>query len=358
MATGLTDRDALLAAIRKEFGEQSMFILGQDERLMNIKVRSSGSLLLDLALGGGYPHGRVVEFAGREKSGKTTLLNLAIAEAQRAEPDKKCAIIDLEHSYNPQWAETLGVDTSKLFFSQPDTYAEKIFDMIEYLVQTGEFSIIGLDSVAGLIPKEEFESDDWEKESRVGGNSKNNAKAIRKIVNSGLLTKSGTTLIFINQLRDKIGGFSPFGTPTETPGGRSLKHAYTQQLDVSIGEYFTKGTGDKREVLGQQIKVKVSKNKIAPPFRQATIDIYYAYGMDKVMELVNVAKEIGVLEGSSWLKFVDPRTGEIFYGDDQRELKWQGKDKTREALIEDIEQNGGQIYTKMYNLVQDILRGE
>lgn len=211
----------VLNDIRKQFGEQSMFILGQEEKA-NIKVRSSGSILLDLALGGGYPQGRLVELAGKEKSGKTTLLNLAIAEAQKNEPDKQCAIIDLEHTYNPEWATLLGVDLSRLFLSQPDTYAEKVFEMISYLVKSGKFSIIGLDSVAGLVSKDELEEDDWTKESRVGGNSKLNAKAIRKIVNSGDLTKSGTTLIFINQLRDKIGAFSLYGTPTDTPGGRKL----------------------------------------------------------------------------------------------------------------------------------------
>lgn len=213
------ERHDLLKSIRKEFGDTSMFILGETDKL-DIKVRPSGSLLLDVALGGGYPHGRVVEFRGSEKSGKTTLANLAIAEAQRNEPELECALIDLENSYNPNWAKTLGVDTDRLFITQPDTYAEKVFQMLEYLISTKRFSIIVLDSIAGLVPKGEFEEADYDKESRVGGNSKLNAKAIRKIVNSGILTDSGTTLIFINQLRDKIGGFSMYGTPTDTPGGK------------------------------------------------------------------------------------------------------------------------------------------
>jgi recombination protein RecA len=351
-----SDRHTLLNQIRKEFGEQSMFLLGETERL-DIKVRSSGSLLLDLALGGGYPHGRVIELNGKEKSGKTTLLNLAIAEAQRVEPDKECAIIDLEHSYNPEWAKKLGVDVDRLFITQPDTYAEKIYEMIEYLVKTGRFSIIGLDSVAGLVPKEEMENDDYEKESRVGGNSKLNAKAIRKIVNSGILTKSGTTLIFINQLRDKIGAFSMYGTPTDTPGGRALKHGYSQVLEVSTSEYFTKGSGDSKVVLGQQTKIKVSKNKIAPPFRTATIDLYYEYGMDRVMELVKVAKEIGVLNGSSWLTFMNPLTGEIFTDENGKEIKFNGVNKAREALNEDIQFNNAELYTKLFNVVQEVIRG-
>lgn len=349
-------REELLKSIRKEFGENSIFILGQDERLSNIEFRSSGSLMLDIALGGGYPKGRIIEFAGREKSGKTTLLCLAIAQAQRDEPEKENAIIDLEHTFNPNWAKTLGVDVDKLFITQPDTYAERVFDMLQYMIASGRFAIIGLDSVAGLVPKEEFESDEYEKESRVGGTAKLLSKAMRKIVNSGLLSKSGTTLIFINQIRDQIGGFSPFGTPTTTPGGRALRHAYTQQLDVSIGEYFTKGTGANKEYLGQQIKVKVSKNKVAPPFRQATLDIYYDHGLDKIMELVHVAKEIGVLQGSSWLKLVNPLTGEVITDEEGNEIKFNGVQKAREALVEDIETNEGKIYLTIFNLVNEIIR--
>lgn len=349
-------RTKLLQSIRKEFGEQSMFLLGEEERL-DIKVRSSGSIVLDLALGGGYGQGRLIELAGREKAGKTTVACLAIAEAQRNEPEKECAIIDLEHSFNPNWATTLGVDCDKLFIAQPDTYAEKVFEMLEYLIKTGRFSIIVLDSVAGLVPKSEFEENDYDKESRVGGNSKLNAKAMRKIVNSGILTESGTTLIFINQIRDKIGGFSMYGTPTDTPGGRALKHAYSQQLDLSIGEYFTKGSGDARQYFGQQIKIKVSKNKIAPPFKTASIDIYYEHGVDKVMELVTVAKEIGVLQGTSWLRFIDPETGEVKLDKDGNELKWNGVAKTRDALVDDIARNNGEIYTELYTVVQKLLRG-
>jgi recombination protein RecA len=347
----MSERQALLSQIRKQFGDTSMFLLGDTDKL-DIKVRPSGSLMLDLALGGGHPHGRVIEFRGGERAGKTTLLNLAIAEAQRNEPEKECAIVDLENTWNPQWARTLGVDTDNLFISQPDTYAEKVFELIEWMIKSGRFSIIGLDSIAGLVPKGEFEEGDYDKESRVGGNSKLNAKAMRKIVNSGILTNSGTTLIFINQLRDKIGGFSMYGTPTDTPGGRSLKHAYTVQCDVSIGEYFSKGTGASKVVLGQQIKIKVAKNKIAAPHKTATIDVYYEHGMDRVMELVQVAKAINVLTGTSWLQFTNPLTGEIFEG-----LRWNGINKTKEALMDDIENNNGEIYTQLFNVVQEVIHG-
>jgi recombination protein RecA len=349
------ERELLLAQIRKEFGQQSMFLLGKDEKLSNIKFRTSGSLMLDIALGGGYPHGRLIGLHGAESSGKTTLFNLAVARAQELEPDKECALIDLEHSYDPTWARKLGVDTNKLFITQPDTYAEKIYDMIEYLLATGRYSIIGLDSVDGLIPKEEFEQEDWEKESRVGGASKINSKAMRKLVNSGLLTKSGTTLIFINQLRDKIGGFSPYGTPTTVSGGRALKHAATINIEVSKGDYFSKGTGSAKEVFGNQIRCKVSKNKVAAPHKQATLDIYYDSGLDSFTELVNVAKELNILTGTNWLTWIDPTTGEkIMNGD--TEYKWQGAAKTREALIEDYN-NGGEIVAKMYEQVNQLLRG-
>lgn len=354
----MEDREVILQAIRKEFGDNSMFLLGKDERVSNIKVRSSGSLLLDLALGGGYPQGRVVELSGKERSGKTTLLNLAIAAAQINEPDKENAVIDLEHSYNPEWAKLLGVDIDKLFFSQPDIYAEKVFSLLEYLVKSGKYAIIGLDSVAGLVPKSEYEEGDWDKEGRVGGASKINAQMIRKIVNSGLLTQSGTTLIFVNQLRDKIGAFSLYGTPTDTPGGRSLKHAYTQQLEVAIGEYFTKGSGFKKDYFGQQTRIKVSKNKIAPPFRTATIDLYYDYGVDKIMELVNVAKAINVLSGTNWLKLTDPSTGEILTDVEGNEIKFNGTAKAKDAITDSIQNGDGSLYYKINNLVQATLRGD
>lgn len=196
----MTNEEKLLCQIRKEFGEDSIFLLGKEEKLMNIEVRSSGSILLDLALGGGYPKGRLVHIAGVEKAGKTSLLNIAIANAQKNEPDKKCAIIDLEQSYNPEWAKKLGVNLETLYFAQPDMYAERVFSLIEYLLKTKEFSIIGLDSVAGLVPRTEFEESNWEKESRVGGSAKTISVAIRKLINTGLLTDSQTTLIFINQL--------------------------------------------------------------------------------------------------------------------------------------------------------------
>jgi recombination protein RecA len=201
-----------VTSFRKEFGEDSIFLLGEDERLADIKVRSSGSLLLDLAMGGGFAQGRLTLLRGAEKSGKTTIACLAIAEAQKNEPEKNNAIIDLENSFNPDWAATLGVDTDRLMILQPDTHAEKVYDMLEYMLKKGNFSFIVLDSLDGLIPKEELEETDWDKESRVGGTAKLNSKAMRKIVNSGLLRESGASLIFIQQLRDKIGGFSLYGT--------------------------------------------------------------------------------------------------------------------------------------------------
>ena len=347
--------DTLLLDFAKEFGEGKICRLGSNEKMMNLKVRSSGSLALDCALGGGYPHGMLVELRGFEKSGKTTLLNLAIAEAQRNEPDKECAIIDLEYTYNPEWAKTLGVDVDRLFFSQPDTYAEKVFDMVEYLIKTNRFSIIGIDSVAGLIPKEEFLEEDWEKETRVGGASKVITKAMRKLVYSGILKQSGTTIIAINQLRDKIGGFSMYGTPTETPGGRALKHTANQQLDVSVGDQFKKGVGDNTVVFGQEIKVKVSKNKIAPPHRRATLNLLYDSGLDRLMELVEVAKAIGVLRGTSWLTFCNPITGEVFM-DGGKEIKFNGIAKTVEALKEDLTKDGA-LYTQMFTVVNEVLRG-
>jgi recombination protein RecA len=352
-----TEQDKLLAEIRKEFGPQSMFILGKEERLANIKMRPSGSLMLDIALGGGLPHGRLIGLHGAESSGKTTILNLAIAQAQALEPDKMCAIIDLEHSYDPIWAQKLGVDLKRLMITQPDTYAENIYKMIEFMLQSGKYSIIGLDSVDGLIPKDEFEQEDWDKESRVGGASKINSKAMRKLVNSGLLTKSGTTLVFINQLRDKIGGFSMYGTPTTTSGGRSLKHAATINIEVSKGDYFSTGSGNAKVVHGNQIKCKISKNKVAAPHKVAVIDMYYETGLDSINELVHVAKELNILTGAGWLKWIDPSTGEALTNPETKEeYKWNGVPKTKEALAADF-QAGGYIVPKMYEQVNQLLRG-
>lgn len=351
------DTKDFVTSFRKEFGEDSIFLLGEDETLTDIKVRSSGSLLLDLAMGGGFAQGRLALLQGAQRAGKSTVACLAIAEAQKNEPEKYNAIIDLENSFNPEWGTTLGMDVDKLMILQPDTHAEKVYDMIEYMLKSGNFSFIVVDSLDGLIPKEELEETDWDKESRVGGTAKINSKAMRKIINSGLLRESGTSLIFIQQLRDKIGGFSLYGTPTTVTGGRSIQHASTQTLEVAIGDYFTKGTGKDRKYFGQQIRVKVAKNKIAPPFRQATIDLYYEHGVDRISELVLVSKEIGVLQGTNWLTFIDPRTGEVFVDEDGESLKWNGVKKTQEALMKDIKNNEGKLYTQMFNLVQDIIRG-
>ncbi|ATO48538.1 DNA recombination/repair protein RecA [Brevibacillus laterosporus] len=351
------ERVKLLNQFRKEFGEQSMFLLGKSEKLFDINVRSSGSLMLDLALGGGYAQGRMVFLRGGEAAGKTTLALMAIAEAQQVEPERDNAIIDLENALNLEWAKTLGVDTDKLFISQPDTYAEKIYGMILSMLRSKRFAYIVLDSTDGLMLKSEMENDDFEKENRVGGTSKLNSSAMRKLVNSGELKNSGTTLIFIQQLRDKIGAFSMYGTPTDSSGGRAFKHNSTQTLDVSKGEFFAKGSGASKVILGQQSKLKVSKNKIAPPFKTATIDLYYAHGMDRIMELVSVAKEVSVLSGTSWLKLVDPTTGEIVPDAEGKEQKWNGIAKAKEAIEQDVQENGGQLYNLIYDLVQKTIRG-
>lgn len=351
------DTKEFVTSFRKEFGEDSIFLLGEDERLSDIKVRSSGSLLLDLAMGGGFAQGRLSLLQGAEKAGKSSIAYMAIGEAQKNEPDKDTAIIDLENGFSPNWAEKLGVDLDKLMILQPDTHAEKVYDMLEYMLKSKRFSIITLDSVDGLVPKEELEETDWDKESRVGGTAKINSKAMRKLVNSGLLRDSETSLIFIQQLRDKIGGFAMYGTPTTTAGGRSIRHASTHTLEVAIGDYFTKGAGRDKKFFGQQIRVKVVKNKIAPPFRQATIDIYYDYGVDRISELVAVSKEIGVLQGTNWLKLANPLTGEILTDTEGKELKWNGVKKTQKALMEDIKENEGKLYKLIFDLVQEVVRG-
>lgn len=286
----------------------------------------------------------------------TSILCLSIAEAQVKEPDKLCAVIDLENTFNPEWATKLGVQLDKLIFSQPDKPAEEVYDMIENMLKSGKFSIIGLDSLAGLVPKEEFESDEWDKESRVGGASKINSRAVRKLVNTGLLSKSGTSLILINQLRDLIGGYSRYGVPTTTTGGRSLKHCYTHHVEVSIGEYFSEGSDKNKVFIGQQIVAKVSKNKIGPPLRRAVLNLYYEEGLDHVAELVTVARMVGVLHGAgAWLTAIDPRTGELLTYNDS-ELKFNGREKARIAINEDIENNGGGMYSLLMDKVIDVIK--
>lgn len=349
------DNQELLKRVRKEFGQDSMFILGDEKSLTGVKFRSSGSLMLDIALGGGLAEGRLCLLKGPEKAGKSSILYLAIAEAQQKEPNKKCGIIDLENAFSPDWAVKLGVDLDSLFIAQPDTSAEKVYDMVEFLVQTGEFSILGVDSVDGLVTQAELEEEDWTKESRVGGTSKLNSKGMRKIIYSGLLRRSGTTLIMVQQLRDAIGQFSAYGTPTTSTGGRGIRHASTQTLEVSIGDLFTKGSGSSKETLGQQIKVKVSKNKVGPPFRTAAIDVYYEHGVDRIMELVNVAKAINVLSGTSWLRVVNPLTGEVVNDAEGNELKFNGAAKVKEAIADNIENGDGSLYDTIYDLVQEVL---
>jgi recombination protein RecA len=354
--TETNDIKLVVADLKKHFGDGSICILGENEKLTSIETRSSGSLALDLALGGGWGKGRVVALTGPERSGKTSILCLTIAEAQYREPDKICAVVDLENTFNPNWATKLGVDLNKLIFIQPDKPAEEVYDMMETMISTNKFSVIGLDSLAGLVPKEEFDSDDWEKESRVGGASKINSKAVRKLVNTGLLTKSGTTLILINQLRDLIGGFSRYGTPTTTTGGRSLKHCYTHQVEISTGEYFSEGSASNKTIIGQQIVAKVTKNKIGPPFRKAVLDLYYSEGLDHVTELIAVARMVGVLSGAgAWFTAIDPRTQEkLIYMD--KEIKFNGKDKAREAINEDIVNNGGGLYAILIDKVNEVIR--
>lgn len=348
-------RDQLLADFRKEFGAESIHLLGKTDK-MDIEMRSSGSVFLDIALGGGYPKGRIIELSGKEKAGKTTLLLIAIAIAQVEEPDKENAIIDLEHSFNPDWAKTLGVDIDKLFVLQPNTSAESVYNQMIHLIKSGRFAYIGLDSVAGLVPQSEIDND-FDKDPRVGGTSKLNAQAMRKMINTGVLTVSGTTLVFINQLRDAIGAFSPFGTPTMTGGGRSLKHAYTQQLEVNLGEQFAKGSGADKSILGHRMKIKVSKNKVAPPYRTATLDLYYEQGVDKIVEIVNASKELGILAGTSWLKLVNPETGEVELDTEGKEIKFNGVNKTVDAIKEGINAGDSSLYEKLYNYVNYVIRG-
>ena len=290
--------DQVLADIEKQFGKGSIMKLGSDAHL-NIEATSSGSIALDVALGvGGYPKGRIVEIYGPESSGKTTFALHAIAEVQKS--GGRAAFIDAEHALDPVYAKNLGVDLDNLLLSQPDT-GEQALDICEALVKSGVIDLIVIDSVAALVPQAEIEGEMGD--AHVGLQARLMSQALRKL--SGVLNKTKTTAIFINQLREKVGIL--FGNPETTPGGRALKFYSTVRLEVRRAEQIK--MGDK--VIGNKTNVKVVKNKVAPPFRTCTLDIMYGEGVSKEGEIVDLASEIGILEKSgAWYSYDGEKIGQ------------------------------------------------
>ena len=290
--------EQVLADIEKQFGKGSVMKLGSDAHL-NIEATSTGSITLDVALGvGGYPKGRIIEIYGPESSGKTTFALHAIAEVQKE--GGRAAFIDAEHALDPVYAKNLGVDLDELLLSQPDT-GEQALDICEALVRSGAIDIVVIDSVAALVPQAEIEGEMGD--SHVGLQARLMSQALRKL--SGTINKTKTTAIFINQLREKVGVM--FGNPETTPGGRALKFYSTIRLDIRRGEQIKMG----ENIIGNKTNIKVVKNKVAPPFKSATVDIMYGKGVSKSGEIVDVGSNLDIIEKSgAWYAYNGEKIGQ------------------------------------------------
>jgi recombination protein RecA len=300
--TLLADRRAALESalrnIEKQFGKGSIMRLGESTH-MQIEAISSGSLALDIALGiGGFPRGRIIEVFGPESSGKTTVALHAIAQVQKV--GGTAAFIDAEHALDPAYASKLGINIDELLLSQPDT-GEQALEIAEALVRSGAVDMIVIDSVAALVPKAEIEGDMGD--SHVGLQARLMSQALRKL--SGAINKSNVIAIFINQLREKVGVM--FGNPEVTPGGRALKFYSTIRLDVRRVETLKQGN----DMIGNRTRIKVVKNKVAPPFKQADVDIMYGEGISKEGSLIDIGSEMDIIDKSgAWYSFAGERLGQ------------------------------------------------
>ncbi|APS00680.1 recombinase RecA [Pajaroellobacter abortibovis] len=304
------DLELLKVSIEKEFGKGALMLLGAGHPLHADKgVISTGSLSLDLALGiGGYPKGRIIEIYGPESSGKTTLALHALANVQKAHGI--AAFIDVEHALDPTYARKLGVNTSQLLVAQPD-YGEQALEMADRLVRSGRVDMIVIDSVAALVPRAEIEGEMGD--SHVGVHARLMSQALRKL--TGTVSRSNCLLLFINQIRMKIGVM--FGSPETTTGGNALKFYASVRLDIrrvgAIKEHVTSSAGDRKEpaVVGNRTRVKVVKNKVAPPFREVEFDILYGQGISRVGEIIDLSVERDILEkNGAWFSFQGERIGQ------------------------------------------------
>jgi len=297
-----TKKDLLLEEalkqIEKQYGKGSIMRLG-DRANVDVDAISSGSVAIDFALGvGGYPKGRIIEIYGPESSGKTTLALHAIAEIQKT--GGKAAFIDAENAIDPRYAKALGVNIEDLVLSQPDS-GEQALEITELLIRSGAIDLIVVDSVAALVPQAELDGE--MSDASVGLQARLMSKAMRKL--AGVMNRSECTVIFINQLREKIGIM--FGNPETTSGGRALKFYASIRLDVRKGEAIKNGT----DILGNKVNVKVVKNKVAPPFKVATIDIMYGEGISKIGELIDMSAENEVIQKSgAWFSYKGEKIGQ------------------------------------------------
>ncbi|MDK8649232.1 recombinase RecA [Alloscardovia omnicolens] len=304
--------DAALAQVEKSFGKGSAMRLG-DKPIENIEVIPTGSLALDMALGiGGLPRGRIVEIYGPESSGKTTIALQAVASAQRR--GGVAAFIDAEHALDPEYARHLGVDTDSLIVSQPDN-GEQALEIADMLIRSGALDIIVVDSVAALVPKAEIEGEMGD--SHVGLQARLMSQALRKM--TGALNQANTTAIFINQLREKIGVF--FGSPETTTGGKALKFYASVRMDIRRIQTLKNG----EDAVGNRTRVKVVKNKMAPPFKSAEFDILYGEGVSREGSVIDMGLQIGIVKKSgSWFTYDGDQLG-------------QGREKVRQFLIDNPE---------------------
>ncbi len=328
--------DAALQQIERAFGKGSIMKLNDEGAKINVEAVSTGSLGLDIGLGiGGLPRGRIIEVYGPESSGKTTLALHVIAEAQKA--GGTCAIVDAEHALDPGYAKKLGVDVDNLLISQPDA-GEQALEITDTLVRSGALDVLVVDSVAALVPRAELEGDMGD--THVGLQARLMSQALRKL--TGSISRSRTIVIFINQIRMKIGVM--FGSPETTTGGNALKFYSSVRLDIRrIGQIK-----DKDEVVGNQTRVKVVKNKMAPPFRQIEFDIMYGEGISKMGELLDLGVSGGVVEKSgSWFSYDGQRIG-------------QGRENSKNFLRENPEiaaKLEGQIRANAGLIAEDMLTG-
>jgi recombination protein RecA len=317
--------DAAVSQIERQFGKGSIMRMG-DEEPQKVASIPTGALALDLALGvGGVPRGRIVEIFGPESSGKTTLALHIIAEAQRA--GGLAAFVDAEHALDPTYAQAIGVDLENLYFSQPDN-GEQALEIADTLVRSGALDVVVVDSVAALVPRAEIEGEMGD--SHVGLQARLMSQALRKL--SGSLSRSGTTAIFINQLREKIGVM--FGSPETTPGGRALKFYSSVRLDIRRIGALKVGN----DTVGNQTRVKIVKNKVAPPFKTVEFDVMYGEGISKEGSLLDIGIEHGVIQKSgAWFAYGDERLG-------------QGRENAKQFLKENDEVRGrilGDVYEEL-----------
>ncbi len=323
--------ETALTQIKKQFGEGAVMRLGQNNALQ-VEAIPTGSLSLDLALGiGGLPRGRIVEIFGPESSGKTTLALHCVAEGQKM--GGNAAFIDVEHALDPVYAAALGVDVDSLLVSQPDT-GEQALEITEALVRSNAIDVIVVDSVAALVPRAEIEGEMGD--SHVGLQARLMSQALRKL--AGAISKSNCVAIFINQLREKVGVV--YGNPEVTPGGRALKFYSSVRIDVRKKEVIKNGT----DIIGSHTKVKVVKNKVAPPFREVEFDIMYGQGISRVGELLDLAEKLDIVQKSgAWFSYNGTRIGQ---GRENAKKFLQDNPDLFEEITALVKQNADKLYLK------------